>query len=375
MNFNDTFYLKKAGEFANALDSNACLPIVYGDLTDGVRGNWILPCINTVTFVYCFAAHAVQTVANGNAINIYADDVLVAGGDYTFNASDSSYSNYATITFVADRGNAVISARGNGKAPAGTLLENIVDVINDFLTVENDFSSTNYNAATKAFVYYICDFYSYKAAGIINKDEPYWTILKGMVSSFLGDIYIDGNNKLTFIIDNNKQYSHSIGVLPKSEFELNYIEERDVNIINQCPCEYAHDYVRNIYKGYDESLSNTISQNIYGIKKPKESYQFLWCRDLTTVQEIEAIIIDKFKFGVIELGFSDKTLKRHNVDVNDLLEIEEIKELYNSSGQYFKNQLFKITTIQPDFEKKDISFQGYWISSSSSSSSSSCSSS
>ncbi|HPZ00287.1 MAG TPA: hypothetical protein PLS28_02330 [Clostridiales bacterium] len=118
MTLNDTYYLSRSGRYNNPLNTNDRLPIVYGDLTDGTSGNWILPCIDTVNHVYCYADHEVLSVADGNSVSIYKDGVLVDPGDYVFDESDNYEfeGTIAKITFSTDQGNAVISARGKGKA-------------------------------------------------------------------------------------------------------------------------------------------------------------------------------------------------------------------------------------------------------------------
>lgn len=209
MNLKDTFYLKRAGRYTNGGNSNDCLPIVYGDLTDGAAGIWKLPCVDTVNCVYCYAAHSVLSVADGNSICIYADGVLVDPANYTFDESDAYEGgiSIATITFTTSQNNAEITAKGKGKSAAGELIENVIDIIDDFLTVENTFTSDLYEATHKARASHVFIQQGYKAAGVIQKDIQIWELLGMMMGAFLGSAYLDGGGKLVLEIETGVLYS------------------------------------------------------------------------------------------------------------------------------------------------------------------------
>jgi len=206
MNLDDTFYLPRAGRYSNAKSANDPLPLVYGDLTDGSEGIWVLPCIDTVNFVYCYAGHAVQSIAEGNSINIYADGVLVDPANYSFNESIDYEGKglIATIAFTVDQANTVIAARGKGKVSAGVLMENIIDMVDDFLTVEGGFDPSVFEATFKAQARAKFEAQGYKAAGIIQEDDSFWDIIIEMMGSFLGSAYRNGSGQLVLDIDDGR---------------------------------------------------------------------------------------------------------------------------------------------------------------------------
>lgn len=356
----DTFYLGRAGRYSDPLNSNDLLPVVYGDHTDGTEGNWRLPCIDTVTFVYAFADHAVLTVAGGNSINIYADDALVNPADYTFSASNDydGLGTISTVTFSASQSNSAISARGKGKVLTGTtLMENIIDIINDFLTVENSFASSLFEATAKASSRAIFVAQSYKAAGVITQDLPIWQVITDMMGSFFGSAYVSGEGKLVLDIDINTVALSYAGVISKRRSYLTDAKIKLENIINQCPCDYAYNYVKQEFsKQTDESYQADIaSQGIFGVRKPNTPYQFYWCRDLTSVQLIQDLIVTKLKKPLYEIEITTTALRHVDVDIGDFI-VYSAERLFDEFETPMYNHVWKVIGVKPEYSKNRIIF-------------------
>jgi len=359
----DTFYLNRAGRYSSPLNSNDRLPLIYGDLTDGSMGIWTLPCINTSAYVYCFAGHEVISAANGNSISIYADGVLVSPANYTFNACNNygSLGNIATVTFTSDQGISAITARGKGKpttSGGSTLMDNIVDIVNDFLTVENDFSGSLFESTLEALASQVFSSQGYEAAGVIPEDAKIWDIITEMMASFLGSAFLNGSGELVLDIDNGFISQYSASVIRKSGTTLVDAEQRLVNIINQCPCHYAYNYAAGEFKREtdDSSHTDTASQGIYGVRKPDSPYQFYWCRDLTSVQKIQDIIVAKFRNPLYEIEIENNSLKYVELDQGDIF-IYSVDSLYDENGDELLNHYWKIISVSPDFQAGKIKFR------------------
>lgn len=357
----DTYYLNRASRYSAPMNSNDCLPLVYGDHTDGTEGIWTLPCINTSIYVYCYAGHAVLTVAGGNSINIYADGVLVNPADYTFSVSNNYESKgiIATITFTGDQANKAITARGKGKVLTGTtLMDNIIDIVNDFLTFENDFTSSLFEASYKARASQIFTSQGYKAAGVIIQDGVIWDIITEMMASFLGSAYVNGNGELALEIDNGTLLQYGETVIRKSDASLIDAKLKLTNIINQCPANYAYNYVFGEFKKEtnDTAHADIASQGVHGVRKPDTPYQFYWCRDLTSVQKIQDIIISKLKNPIYEIEIECISLKHIHLDQGDVF-IHSIDSLYDSDGLQLLNNYWRTISVRPDFSKAKINFR------------------
>jgi hypothetical protein len=358
----DTFYLGRSSRYANPLEGNDRLPIVYGDLTDGTKGIWQLPCIDTVNHVYAYADHQVLSVAGGNSIAIYADNVLVGAG-YTFDESNDYESKgvIATVTFTSDQVNAVITAKGKGKVSTGTtLMENVIDIVNDFLTVENTFTSTIYESTAKARAAQIFTAQGYKAAGVINEDVSIWETVVDMMGSFLGSSYLDGSGALVLMIDDGVTPGAfgQAALIPYGDRVITDARIRLANIINQCPASYAYNYAAGEFSRHTNSSAHAdiISQGVFGVREPKTPYQFYWCRDLTTVQAIQDIIVAKLKDQIYEIEFDDLSLRRINVDIGDTI-ICTVEFLYDAIGSALYNQYWKVTSVRPDYANNKINFR------------------
>lgn len=362
MLLSDTFYLSRASRYSAPLNGNDRLPVVYGDLTDGTEGIWTLPCINTAAFVYAFAGHSVLTVAGGNSISIYADGVLVAPASYAFSASNNYEAKgiIATVIFTTDRANAVITARGKGKVLTGTtLMENIIDIVTDFLTVENDFTSALFESTYKARASQIFTAQAYKAAGVIYEDGVIRDIIMKMMASFLGSAYKSGADLLVLEIDDGtiSQYGQT-GIIRKSDAQVIDVRQRLCNIINQCPAHYAYSYAAGEFKSEtnDSAHADAASQGIYGVREPNTPYQFYWCRDLTSVQKIQDIIVGKFKHPIYEIEIDDMTMKHVHIDTGDVF-IFSVDSLYDRNGDQLLNYYWRCIAAKPDFQRGKINFR------------------
>jgi hypothetical protein len=369
----DTFYLKRAGRYANPLNTGDRLPVAYGDLTDGTLGLWEAKCIDTVNYVYCFAAHEVLSVANGNSVTVYENDLLLDPAMYTFDEANDYESEgvIATLTFTTPKTGSIITVRGKGKpttSGGATLMENIIDIANDFFVVENDFTSALYEATAKAKASHIFTAQSYKAAGLIAKDAKIWDIVTEMLASFLGSAYLNGAGNLVLEIDDNTtpyQYGQA-GIIPNCESVLVSAKQKLANIINQCPCNYAYNYYTNVFRSQtnDAAHADAISQGIHGVREPNTPYQFYWCRDITSVQKIQDIIVAKFKNPIYEIEIEDQTLKRVGNDIGDII-IHTVDSLYDETETPLYNNYWRVVGVSRDFNRGKINFSaiqtGYYL--------------
>ena len=359
----DPFYLKRAGEYSAPLDSNDRLPLVYGDLTDGLQGIWRLPCLNKTDWVYAFAGHEVLSVANGNSIVIYEDDLVLGGAGYVFDELNNyeGNGNIATIDMVNPKDNAIITARGMGKPTTtggATLMENIVDIVDDFLTVENDFASSLFESTAKAMAAAIFTAQNYIAAGCIVQDAPIWEIIVNMMSSFLGSVFINGEGELVLDIDINTIPLGYADIIPKGDGYLSNARIRRDNIINQCPVNYAYDYVKGRFKSHTDlsTQADAISQDVFGVRTPNTPYQQYWIRDKVNCQTVQSLIVAKLKDPLYEIGITDATLKRAEVDIGDFVAFSA-DSLYNQAGVQLLNAFWKIISVKPNYAKNNVVFR------------------
>ena len=428
----DTFYLHRAGRYADPLNSNDRLPLVYGDLTDGVNGIWQLPCIDTVNNVYCFAGFPVlpcyelltidvapapaewsagatitgalsgktcivvakltgttytvrsrsgeftsgEILSDGTnsrdceilyptftqgTVTIYEDGQELDNSLYVFDESNDyeGEGEIATVNFTSPKDNAVITATGKGKVLTGqTLMENIVDIVNDFLTVENNFTSDLFEATKKARASQVFTAQGYAAAGVISEDGVYWDIIQRMMATFLGSTYLNGAGDLVLEIDDGTMELYGVPIIRKGETELIETKQRLVNLINKCPANYAYSYAAGEFKQQTNTIAHAdaISQDIYGTREPNTPLQLYWCRNITDAQTIQDIIVEKFKDPVYEISLSHKSLKSFNIDVGDHF-VYSVDILYDKDGNQMNNHYWRAVSVNPDPSRATIGFR------------------
>lgn len=367
----DTFYLKRAGSYSNPIDANDQLPLVYGDLTDGINGIWKLPCLNKTDWVYAFAGHEVLSVANGNSITIYEDDMVLGGAGYVFDELNNyeGNGNIATIDMVNPKDNAIITARGMGKPTVtggATLMENIIDIVDDFLTVENNFAGSLFESTAKIMASSIFTSQAYAAAGCIVQDVAIWEAITKMMASFLGSVYINGEGELVLDIDINTIPLGYADIITKGDGYLSDAKIRRDNIINQCPVNYAYDYVNGRFKSHTDlsTQADAISQDLFGIRTPETPYQQYWIRNKADCLTVQSLIVAKLKDPLYEIEITDATLKRLEVDIGDFIAFSA-DSLYSQDGMELLNNLWKILSVKPDYGKNNIVFRalqtGYFM--------------
>jgi hypothetical protein len=354
------YYLNRAGRFDNPLNTNDKLPIVYGDCSDGP--NWKAPCIDTVNYVYCFAGHAVLSVANGNDIRVFVNGLEVDPIDYVFNESDSSYENMATITFASaaaglDEIDVVVG--GKGKDTGGVLIENIIDIIDDLL-----FNVVGWDgeleATKKAMSYHLFEGKSYVAAGVITDDFDVWEKLKEMTASFYGTVFLNSNNKLVIDLDlrkwNDVRFYESNAIMTTTKTEIYDAAQMLDGIVNHFPVSYAYDYYNKEFRSYtdDSAYHNLISQSTYGDRSPGR-FQFYWIRELATVNSQQDVLVDRLNRPIWQLKVKDISGVNLHLELGDIIQYTA-ENYYSAMGDEFINQYFLIIGVDLDLDTYKINW-------------------
>jgi len=147
-------------------------------------------------------------------------------------------------------------------------------------------------------------------------------------------------------------------IISKADIVLRTARQRIANIINQCPANYAYNWVDGEFKRHtDESdYADLPSQGIFGVRKPSSPYEFYWCRHLSSVNRMQEIIVYRLSDPLWEVEIDDITMRRVHVDTGDYV-ICSIPELYDSDGSQLINQYWKVLATRLDSGKSSISFR------------------
>ena len=207
---------------------------------------------------------------------------------------------------------------------------------------------------------------NYAAAGCIVQDVPIWETIVNMMASFLGSVYINGEGELVLDIDINTIPLGYADIIPKGDGYLSDAKIRRDNIINQCPINYAYDYVNGRFKSHTDlsSQANTISQDVFGVRTPETPYQQYWVRNKLDCLTVQSLIVDKLKDPLYEIEITDATLKRLEVDIGDFIAFSA-DSLYGKDGMALLNNFWKILSVKPNYTKNNIVFRalqtGYFM--------------
>ena len=357
--FSETLYLPRAGTYNNPKNNNDLIPIVYGDMTDGSEGVWECRLIDTVNYVYAFAAHEVIA----HTPTVYIDDVETPSG-WTFDEKDNYESNgdIATLTFTADQGNAKITVRGQGKPTAtggGTLMESVVDIVADFLTVHASFDSTKFHTTSRTIVGDKYDAQNYKAAGCVVKDAAVWETAASMMGSFLGSIWKDQDGKVYFDIDDGTTPEME-EIIPGEDIEfVKAILQRE-DIVNRCRASYRYNYAGSRFASHtdDSNFADAVSISTYGTRTPSVPFQTYFCRDITSVNALQTIIVANQKDPTYEIDLLLSTFRWLQIDPGDVFGVT-IKQLFDDMGNPMTRQKVRIVGHSPNLDNLTITIRAF----------------
>jgi len=364
MSIIDTFILPRSGRYANPTNQNDILPILYGDLTENsATGIFIPPCIDTINQYYCLCASEILSENNGNVVKVYNNDVLLTSG-YTV-ITDGDLENQGRIAYLAfdEIQSGTITVSCSGRASAGILITNPIDIAEDLLSLAGD--STSYNIHSFSQAKYSASFYNYVAAGIINSDNSLFFWIVNILSSFLGEAFFNNRGELVLMIDTPLSSTIQISGNIRERNCSGWSGVQSIkNLINIVPVNYAKSYtkidlrytedVKNEYLKEDngESTQDAFSVKKFGVFYPKTAFTFDWCRKTENVRKIQARTIEKhskpiwFPISTQELGFENI-----HVEEGDFVTYSW-EGRRDENGYPLRNQIAEVLTkrIDGDFE-------------------------
>jgi len=286
------------------------------------------------------------TLEDGVTVKFGAVNGHTIGNSWTFRARPSPVGSE-------------ITAQGQGSLhpTAGTLLTNPVDVVWDFLYTWCDVDSGIFDTTAKQTAYVKGLTQAYTCAGVILEDCTPWDKATEIMSSFLGSIYINGEGDIVLSIDDNSVQADP-AIIQRHEAYLTDAKLKLSNLINCVPFEYAYDYVQGRFLNGESGSANydTASGNMYGLRKPDETFKFYWCRQTTPVNTVIDLIIDKLAAQLYQIELKDITMKRLAVDIGDWV-VYSALDLYDREGLQMANRMWKVTGVSPDFRAGTMTFR------------------
>ncbi len=200
-------------------DPAALLPIIYGEVDSTVNvlpdlGAWECPHIELSAapagLFFSYAGHECLTTAAGNQPRIWQGTTENTTFVFTAASTVHTINGKKTATIFTTDPALPMTARGMGKpssAGSTTLMEDLVDIITDFVQVENSsvFSIDPTNSIDSQTFLESTNFTPTppgRFAGVITQDIPVWTQIQEMLSGMGGTAFLASDDgELKFIID------------------------------------------------------------------------------------------------------------------------------------------------------------------------------
>lgn len=379
MNFDEYYWLPRAGIFSSAYDEFERLPILWGYLPGSSRRikEYVqMPIINDnnttgadqrISWFLSFGHCHKTTLADDahfaiNGINVpYLTSGVHEGT--VFEGQNITYFDLWSSWSPRD-GEFVVFTNGNGRSSStGTTvaMNNIIDILEDFLCNISTYPSSIFDSQSKTKANKIFNDSSYKAAFALTEDDIHWNIIQKMIGSFGGNAYINAQGKLCFNMLTTYVNPYSItAIIPKAETELISAKQKAANLINRCPVSFDYSpYKQEFFQHQDPASNvNMISQNIFGKQEPSTPMKLYAVYDTTTADKIQKTIVEKYAFPKWEITFEDKTLKRAHLDVGDII-VTSLDELYQKDGNPFTNRALEIIGINPDYSRGTVQFRAW----------------
>ncbi|MDY6851694.1 MAG: hypothetical protein SV487_06440 [Thermodesulfobacteriota bacterium] len=358
----DEFRLKRAWNYSLPRVPAELLPVVYGTMSGGSGGLWACPCISTGGYVYAVAGHPVLSPAQGNTVTVYnKDGAVISAGDYTFAASNEyeGQEAIATLTFTSDQSaNEPISIRCQGKSSAGVMIENPVDIVEDFLINLAGFTAEDLDQTWLERARSVTRASGLKLSGLIDQNQTVGAVLSGMLFPW-GDWWRDKNGCIRLRAEagpGSYPESEVAGYFPARVTEQARIEAATGALVNQAEAEYGYNFLKNCFEAGDDGASSAdlLSQSVYGIQKGR--FQLKWVRETGVAQKIQANLISRFKTPALIVTLRDQDCKNIRLERGDLAAVS-LSWFYDQDRLPLANQLMKVLEVETDFINRKMSFR------------------
>lgn len=307
--------LRRASIYANPGNPPDTLPRVRGDLTTGELG--VTPCIeiqkwNATNQVFLISDDAIDTTTP----TVYIDNVATAAGSlWTFNASNNfeAQGNVATLTFTADQTGKQISVKCKGKKnSAGTLIENLAEIIQDLLVNVHGLAAAKWDSVVYSRVFNDCAELGYVGGGVVLDDIDPVTLADSILKPG-GGAYVGSDGKI-------KLYVEKLPASPAYEelFEDDEIEQFTYTtsidaIINDLKLNYRFNWRKrrfaSLEKHFDAEATNSDAQSKtdFGTRQPDNPLDAPWLRTAAAANTMvtKLLTLRKRPRADIELGLNN----------------------------------------------------------------------
>lgn len=365
----DTYALRKAGDYSRPRRASQAIPLVYGDMrAEQGGGVWPAVCVDSANHVYAYCGGPALSAQEGNQVRVFTREGQELTG-FTFNHHHDLEGRgaIATLTFGEDvSAGEPLSLSGFGRASGRGLLQNPLDVLRDFLGEYCGLEEERIDNASWARARGQCEVLGQRAAGAVTKDQAVSQTLSELLSCFLGSWWLDARGRLRVSL------TQGPGMLAEAETAACFrgaetadavLEASLDNLCNRLTCSYAYNWVSGEYEGYDDGRAEAEprSRSLYGDQA--RSLELPWLRDKASARAVQRSLVGAFAFPVRLLSLTQESFASLHAERGDYVWLS-CPWLRGSQRQPLVNQLMRVLSVEPDLDKRTIGFTlmdtGFW---------------
>ncbi len=271
------------------VNPEASLPLVYGQVDNTALpggGAWEAPAVAKSAaptgMIFVYAGHEVLSTVAGNEISVWADKEKIS--TWIFRSSDTRFNIKpiatvdirSTLADVDARNINQLTVRGSGKVSSvasTVLIENLIDIMDDFITVENS-SVFTFDPTNKIDAQAFLDSTHFTAAppaefsGVVAGPISVWAQIQEMLSGLGGSAFISSDDGELKVVVNEfiKIPDNSLIVSRGDILDIKAVS-RVKNVYNSIKHRHAWLPSSNQFGFTNVTVTNSSSINIYGTRE------------------------------------------------------------------------------------------------------------
>lgn len=352
----DSFRLRRAGEFANPRRAAATLPVIYGDLSQGQTGLWQAVCVDTLHHIYALAGCPLAGPEQGQRVRVFAaDGAELFDFSYDPALALEGKGPIAAVTFAADqRANEPLGVLALGRTGTNGLMVNPVEIVRDFLVNLAGWPAEALDGAAWARATASAAQHGYEAAGVIAQDQALGQVLSEVLAACLGSWWLDAGGRLCLGLEGGRPLvsEDQVAFAFAPDPDLDSQVEADLkNLCNRISADYAYNWAEDFYEAHadGEDLRDPLSEAIHG--RQERAFAWPWVRQAATARRLQADLVERFARPRRLISLTCADLAGLHLSKGDFAWYSSAWQL-DARRQPLTNRLVQVLALEPDLDAR-----------------------
>ncbi|MCA9771368.1 MAG: hypothetical protein KC466_03110 [Myxococcales bacterium] len=285
----DTPYrLATADRYADPANPAAALPIVYGALAASGGAAPTVE-IDRARHLFLVADHDVEAIDA-----VYVDGVSQSSGFTKHPATDlDGLGIVAYVEFAMDPAG-LVTVDARGREPAGSLLTDAVDVIEDFLRAFVGLPAEAFDATSWEIARRHSKARGLKLAGLVERTRTPREWLALWLFQILGDLLVTHDERLAIHLDGAPwpEGVFAPDLVERDTVEVAWTLERD-GLVNRPVVDYRYNWSSREAEARSDGVVDAVSVNRFG-REFVRAFELPWVREAAQVADFQARLLDRY---------------------------------------------------------------------------------